>query len=142
MEKVAESWLLSCPSNNIYAFGEECEVVVTLLYTTLTLPDSTSSLLPQELVFTFLERCKCSMLLIADVGVISCSSYTNFNFIQQFFMVPVTFHFTRSFSSPFISISFFFCDFSILRYFSQPFVFLHLLTSPNVHLDICYKAGE
>lgn len=55
LEKLAESWLLSSPHNN-NAFGEECELVVTLLYTILTLPNDTSTLLPHEFVFTFLER--------------------------------------------------------------------------------------
>ncbi|XP_050735877.1 uncharacterized protein LOC127008209 [Eriocheir sinensis] len=55
LEKLAESWLLSSPYNN-NAFGEECELVVTLLYTILTLPNDTSTLLPHEFVFTFLER--------------------------------------------------------------------------------------
>ncbi|KAK8401430.1 hypothetical protein O3P69_002893 [Scylla paramamosain] len=54
LEKVADSWLLSCPSNS--TFGEECELVATLLYTTLTFPSGSTLLLPQDLVFTFIER--------------------------------------------------------------------------------------
>ncbi|MPC62232.1 hypothetical protein E2C01_056315 [Portunus trituberculatus] len=36
LEKLADSWLLSCPSKS--SFGEECELVVTLLYAILAVP--------------------------------------------------------------------------------------------------------
>lgn len=55
LEKLADSWLLSSPSKS--NFEEECELVVTVLYAILVVPSSSTLLLPQDIVFTFLERC-------------------------------------------------------------------------------------
>ena len=64
LKKLADKWLLSSS-----IFGEECELVNALLYTTLAVPDGFTVLPPKDVVYTFLERCGYYVLFLVGLAM-------------------------------------------------------------------------